>query len=247
MAQLSFIVPARKANHFSVFLWSLHHQTYKDFEVLCYLNGLDHELEVLEDVVGFWKKYLELKVVGIELRRGVSHVSRWRNLLFNESSADLIVVACDDMVYCPKAAELFVQDYNMYRYNNLVAISVSRYGRDGFNGPHTVHPVSHNVTLDDILRPTGGGGAVTRWAWEEAGGFDEGYKGYGYEDDDFWLKLRMLHGCVVVDTRISYFHIYHSSREIDEPYEYKAFLANQRRYMERWKSKPYELKIIKLE
>ena len=81
--------------------------------------------------------------------------------------------------------------------------------------------------------------AVTRQTWEEVGGFDESYVGYGAEDTDLGFRARALGVPAWMVCGAEAYHQHHGSA--GPPREHlHSIVANARRFHDRWGQWPME-------
>jgi GT2 family glycosyltransferase len=75
--------------------------------------------------------------------------------------------------------------------------------------------------------------------WQQTGGFDEGYVGYGGEDTDFGMRLAEAGGSLVwVGDAVAY-HQHHPVE--DPPYRHlEDIVVNANRFWDRWGFSPME-------
>jgi hypothetical protein len=99
-------------------------------------------------------------------------------------------------------------------------------------GPAAVSRIRHT----DKPHPGGGLLVVTREAYDAVGGYDESFKGWGYEDSDFNLRLLRLGLWERLPGKA--WHLWHG-REDNAPrpesrQRYRAMMQEYRRDIERW-------------
>ena len=80
--------------------------------------------------------------------------------------------------------------------------------------------------------------AITRQHWEQIGGFDPGYRGYGAEDTDFAFAARAAGVPLAWAGGAECFHLHHR-QQIPPVDRLDAVVANARRFRERWGEWPF--------
>jgi glycosyltransferase involved in cell wall biosynthesis len=186
---VSLVVPSRGgAGRLPVLLEHLERQTHNDWEVVVVLDG---DVDGSEEVLTAWAGRVPLRTVVFAENRG-------RPAALNAghaAAAGTVLVRCDDDLapgpdYVRRHAAAHeagpVGVVGMCR-NVFPETTYARvYGRLAYErfrkGAHTSAP-------DGRWRYWGGNVSVDRATWERVGPYDEGYRGYGWEDVDWGYRL----------------------------------------------------------
>ncbi len=153
---------------------------------------------------------------GVEAATGQVFVFVNNDMKFEPTFVSRLVAALDDDAACAGAR---VMNWNGTRIDFVrgTASFEARGFQEMFGEPYV-----EGMALAESFFPNGGAFAVTRRAYEEAGGFDPALFAY-YDDLDLGWRLRMAgHGIRTVPGAVAYHR--HSATTATQPHAHKRFL-----------------------
>lgn len=160
--------------------------------------------------------------------------SKARNNAFREATGDILIVSDADTFCSTEAVERAIQEvasgnypwsipYTVYFNLAEEATLALLAGDPTVDMPEEVPESSYEHRL---LTAESGVLVVSRDTWETVGGYDEGFVGWGYEDNAF---VNLLHrvgiGCRI---RGSAYHMYHELAQ--DPFHHPSIDANRARF-----------------
>lgn len=124
-----------------------------------------------------------------------------RNDAYSQSSGSVIIVADADTIPTAQGVKAGIADvvaekvwcipYAEERYYNMTELATTAMLKEPVDHPWP-EPVQGNY--DHKITSWAGCLILPREAWETVGGYDERFKGWGYEDNAFRLKLDKMWG-----------------------------------------------------
>jgi glycosyltransferase involved in cell wall biosynthesis len=195
---VSVVVPSRGgANRLPLLLGALERQSHDDFEVVVVLDG---DVDGSEQVLARWAGRLQVRSVVLSENRGRPAAL---NAGHQAATGDILVRCDDDLEPGPDYVRRHAEAHQggprgvvgMCR-NVFPETTYARvYGRPAYerfrDGAHAAPP-------DTRWRYWGGNVSVDRATWELVGPYDEGYRGYGWEDVDWGYRLHRAGVPIVV-------------------------------------------------
>jgi glycosyltransferase involved in cell wall biosynthesis len=195
---VSVVVPSREgADRLPVLLGALERQSHEDFEVVVVLDG---DVDGSERVLDQWADRLLVRTVVFPENRGRPAAL---NAGHEAAAGDVLVRCDDDLVPGPDYVRQHAEGHQDGRRgvvgmcrNVFPETAYARaYGRPAYErfraGAHAAPPETR-------WRYWGGNVSVDRETWQQVGPYDEGYRGYGWEDVDWGYRLHRAGVPIVV-------------------------------------------------
>ena len=182
----------------------------------------------------------EIRAVALDVTGGLP-LAEARNTAAGATEADQLVFLDVDCV--PEPGMVAGYAAALDAFDGIVMGGV-RYGRPGElppgGEPHPVRPLPPpGVTPTDRYDLFWSlSFAIRRERWEQIGGFDPGYRGYGAEDTDFAFSARAAGVPLAWTGGAECFHLHHP-QQIPPVDRLDAVVANARRFHGRWGEWPF--------
>jgi len=171
MPKFSFVIPCYEASStLARCLGSIYDQDYKDFEVICVLDGPD---EIAERIAKAFKAHVEI----------IEHggVQRARNHGLKVAQGEYVLFSDPDMYWDPGVLRLHKEAFEKYG----VDFTYSGYRWSDMEGGHL--PPDFDPHLLTVSNYIDGANPVKRELAIKVGGWDE--KIERFQDWDFWLRI----------------------------------------------------------
>jgi GT2 family glycosyltransferase len=186
---VSVVVPSyHGARRLAALMAGLARQTYDDWEVVVVLDG---DVDGSERVLTAWADRVPVRTVVLPANRG-------RSAALNAGHAvaeGQVLVRCDDdLAPRPDYVELHAA---AHRSGSVAVIGMCRnlfpetpyarvYGHPAYA---RLRQAAHDAPADERWRYWRGNVSVDRETWDRVGPYDEGYRGYGWEDVDWGYRV----------------------------------------------------------
>ena len=246
MVMIDVIISTRDnvtSKHFSLYyvIRSLLHQSQQDLNIIVADNGSK------DDTTVALRKAFGQKVGVLDTSDVAGNLAASRNRAVSCGKAELVMFLDDDMI--PNGADTLEKSFSLARkvdfacgarrlwaplsWSKLIrpddpinkALSTLRH--TAFE-PHSVNRISGKNILDNRSY-LANYGTISRRVFEEVGGFDEEYVGWGYQDTDLMRRL-----CVAGYSYDLFSHamieVFHLSHPVDKGQLYEV---NRRRFVDK--------------
>ncbi len=203
---VSVIIPSRGgARRLPVLFESLRSQTGVDWEAVVIVDG---DVDDSSAVVDAASSQMAVRRITFPSNRGRSAAL---NAGFAESKGDVVIRCDDDLVPGPDYianharahAESDVGAVGLYRNVYPETTYARIYGR---TWDTRFREEAYRVASTATWRYWAGNVSVTRETWQRVGGYDEGFRAYGWEDVDWGYRLAQAGVPVVLDPSLETEH-----------------------------------------
>lgn len=191
MTKASVVIPSRGgAMRLPVLLEALAAQTHPDWEAIVVVDGdIDGSAAVIE-------RYAHLPVRCIVLPENKGRVTAL-NTGFGAANGTVLIRADDDFEPAPGHVAAHVAAHADVECGAIgLPLNIARdnaYMRAyGYDADRRGRESAYAAPADDRWRHWGGNTSVTRTIFDRVGGFDDRYRGYGWEDVDFGYRVHAL-------------------------------------------------------
>lgn len=189
MTRASIVIPSHSgAQRLPRLLDGLAAQTYDDWEAVVVLDG---DVDGSRAVVAAYESRIPLRCIAFDGNRGRVPAL---NAGFGAAEGDVLIRCDDDFDVDPGYVQAHVDAHDDRECGVIGPVHnvapegdyLRVYGRDAdARGRRDIEGLSHRHRW----RAWGGNTSVSRDAWTALHGFDERYRGYGWEDIDFGYRL----------------------------------------------------------
>ncbi len=218
MKKISVVVPTyNRGKLLSKVLDRLVDQTVNKakYEVIVVDNNSDDNTK---EVVGeYVEKYPDLFKYFLQKKRGASPT---RNLGAEKAETDLILFMDDDMLACKELVEQHLTSHANFEGSVLGYFENSWGESDSMflkylrvSGAQNIFPFEDDEEVNYHYFYTGNI-SVRKKAFQEVGGFDEGFKVYGVEDIDLGYRLSVIGEKCLYNAHAISFHDYHPEFDV---------------------------------
>ncbi len=189
--RVSVVVPSRGgADRLPLLLGCMEKQTLQDYEVVVVLDG---DLDGSESVVDSWADRLAVRTVVFPENRGRPAAL---NAGHEAARGDVLVRCDDDLTPKPDYLQVHAEAHtarpvgvvglcrNVYPESTYARI----YGRPAYG---RFRASAYAAVPESRWRYWGGNVSVDRETWERVGPYDEGFRGYGFEDVDWGYRAHV--------------------------------------------------------
>jgi len=218
--RVSIIIPSYKRS--SLLKWNLFSLVSQnipfDFETIVLNDGI---LDDTEQLCLQYKNQLNLKYF-FTGQRNLDGNLVWRipgfamNIGVKKSKGDIILLCCAEMFHANDVVKLITDVYNLPESDKVIALPKAKDDNGRFlqhlelsNGEfnikeYFVQPPLLNVRFPFLM-------AMKRQEFIDIGGYDEGFTGMDYDDNDFVERL-LENGCHYIETEALSIHLWHPRR-----------------------------------
>ena len=209
-----------------------------EFETIVLNDGV---LDETEQLCLQYKKKLNIKYF-FTGQRNIGKELIWRipgfaiNIGVKKSEGDVILLCCAEMFHINETIKLITDIYNSPNSNKVIAIPKAKDDNGKFlrrliesTGEFNINeylnqPPLLNVKLPFLM-------AMKKKEFIDIGGFDEGFVGIDYDDNDFVERL-VGNGCSHVETDALTIHLWHQRRSC-APETMTRVKHNEQLYLQR--------------
>lgn len=191
MTKASIVIPSRGgADRLPVLLSALAAQTHPDWEAIVVVDGdIDGSAQVVA-------RFSHLPVRSIVLPENKGRVTAL-NTGFAAATGDVLIRADDDFEPSPAHVAAHVAAHEGAECGAIglplnIAEDNAYMRAYGYDADRRGREAAYAAAPQDRWRHWGGNTSVPRAVYDRVGGFDDRYRGYGWEDVDFGYRVHQL-------------------------------------------------------